>query len=381
MFDDKPVNQTGAAGQPPANLPIADAEDIFSAVPEADPVGPEDAPATPSQDETPMQPPPAQAAPAPAAPPAAPQMPPSALAAGVLQPAANPFPPSESAVPQAAPPQAPPPAQTMPKEYVLKEPTMSRGIMTMIIIAVVVLILGAAGWFIYRLLRVPDSENQAVLREDNTAVLEEETEEPVAAPPSAQQPENAEDQLLDDRILFGEPIDTDADGLADDEEATHGTDPQNWDSDGDSLNDGDEVLVWQTDPMNPDTDGDTYLDGEEVKAGYNPSGPGRFTAPPQPEQQSVAEPAHRATEESSEALGNTVEAHLATLANTTCPPEKLDAIVVATADIFVLQGLAIPDGLAENPGRIRERTLWAHDMSLYASFLSEVVTQLSTCQP
>jgi hypothetical protein len=43
-----------------------------------------------------------------------------------------------------------------------------------------------------------------------------------------------------------------------------GTDPTNWDSDGDGLNDGHEVAA-RSDPNNPDTDGDGLLDGQEVQ--------------------------------------------------------------------------------------------------------------------
>jgi hypothetical protein len=46
-------------------------------------------------------------------------------------------------------------------------------------------------------------------------------------------------------------------------EPTLGTDPTNWDCDGDGLNDGLEVIAG-TDPNNPDTDGDGLLDGQEV---------------------------------------------------------------------------------------------------------------------
>lgn len=59
-------------------------------------------------------------------------------------------------------------------------------------------------------------------------------------------------------------IDTDSDNLTDfDEINKHGTNARKADSDSDGLNDGDEVARG-TDPNNPDTDGDKLLDGEEV---------------------------------------------------------------------------------------------------------------------
>ncbi len=47
------------------------------------------------------------------------------------------------------------------------------------------------------------------------------------------------------------------------------------DSDNDGLTD-DEERIYGTDINNPDTDGDGYLDGQEVKNGYNPLGPGKL---------------------------------------------------------------------------------------------------------
>ena len=46
------------------------------------------------------------------------------------------------------------------------------------------------------------------------------------------------------------PYDTDGDGLYDDDEASYGTDPNNWDTDGDGLGDGEEVTNG-TDPNDP----------------------------------------------------------------------------------------------------------------------------------
>lgn len=71
-------------------------------------------------------------------------------------------------------------------------------------------------------------------------------------------------------------IDTDQDGLTDDEEKLLGTDPNSIDSDNDGLFDREEVKVYGTNPLNSDTDGDGHKDGEEVKNNYNPNGQGKL---------------------------------------------------------------------------------------------------------
>jgi len=60
------------------------------------------------------------------------------------------------------------------------------------------------------------------------------------------------------------PVDTDGDGLTDDEEAVIGTDPLDPDTDDDGLLDGEEVQTHDTDPLDPDTDGDGLEDGDEL---------------------------------------------------------------------------------------------------------------------
>ncbi len=72
--------------------------------------------------------------------------------------------------------------------------------------------------------------------------------------------------LIDDDPTAIPPLDSDGDGLTDDDEINrYKTDPHNPDTDGDGLKDGEEVLSYKTDPLNPDTDGDGLKDGEEVK--------------------------------------------------------------------------------------------------------------------
>jgi outer membrane protein OmpA-like peptidoglycan-associated protein len=58
--------------------------------------------------------------------------------------------------------------------------------------------------------------------------------------------------------------DKDGDGLTKREEKELGTDPNNPDTDGDRLQDGEEVRTHVTDPLNTDTDADNLGDGEEV---------------------------------------------------------------------------------------------------------------------
>ena len=60
------------------------------------------------------------------------------------------------------------------------------------------------------------------------------------------------------------PLDSDGDGLLDEDEIRLGTDPNNPDTDGDGLLDGDEVKKLRTDPLNPDSDYDMLSDGYEV---------------------------------------------------------------------------------------------------------------------
>lgn len=59
------------------------------------------------------------------------------------------------------------------------------------------------------------------------------------------------------------PIDTDGDGVTDDQEILNGTDPMSADSDGDGVSDSDELAAG-TDPLSADSDGDGLSDGDEV---------------------------------------------------------------------------------------------------------------------
>jgi len=58
--------------------------------------------------------------------------------------------------------------------------------------------------------------------------------------------------------------DFDSDGLSDLQEFLRGTEPNNSDTDGDTLSDGDEVKTHESNPLQTDTDGDTLSDDAEV---------------------------------------------------------------------------------------------------------------------
>lgn len=76
-------------------------------------------------------------------------------------------------------------------------------------------------------------------------------------------------------------VDSDGDGLSNDEERIAGTSVAKPDTDGDGLGDREEVKVYETDPKKTDTDGDGYGDGDEVKNGYNPNGAGKLLQLPE----------------------------------------------------------------------------------------------------
>jgi hypothetical protein len=81
---------------------------------------------------------------------------------------------------------------------------------------------------------------------------------------------NAEELALQPASDPNNP-DTDGDGIRDgDEVRVWGTNPTLRDTDSDGLSDGDEVNTHGTNPANPDTDGDTVNDGAEVRNSTDP---------------------------------------------------------------------------------------------------------------
>lgn len=73
-----------------------------------------------------------------------------------------------------------------------------------------------------------------------------------------------------DIIIFLSYIDSDGDGLSDEEEARYGTDKTKSDTDTDGLSDYLEVHTYKTNPLKQDSDGDGLDDGLEIRIGLNP---------------------------------------------------------------------------------------------------------------
>ena len=210
-------------------------------------------------------------------------VPTSAVAAGKLTPAA--------AMPPMAPKVGPPDPLTdlaQLDEWSQKKPKRGK---KMILILVVVLLLIGGAVFAYVYLSTPAAPSVAPTT--NTTVTTNQ------APPL----DTTNQAHVNTNANVPPVIDADSDGLTDVEEQTLGTDAHNPDTDGDGLNDRDEVyvyktnplssdtdndglddraevFVWSTDPHNPDTDSDGYQDGAEVSSGYNPNGTGKI--PPSP---------------------------------------------------------------------------------------------------
>ena len=131
-----------------------------------------------------------------------------------------------------------------------------------LIVLVVVLLLGVAAVFAYTWMSRQSTVNTTIPANSVTTQIPTNTQSatPLPVVPLAEQspePTNV-------------PVDTDKDGLLDEEEATFGTNPTLVDSDDDDLSDADEVKVWATDPLDSDTDNDGFPDGTEVKSGYDP---------------------------------------------------------------------------------------------------------------
>lgn len=163
----------------------------------------------------------------------------------------------------------------------LKEPIGSKRVMFFIVVAVaLVVLIGGGAWAYFAFIATGDDTIGTFNTEPTGDFLDTDPDN-ANNPVDNNVPAATTTQTTDENIIFGDSIpDTDSDGLDDVREEDIGTDSLNWDTDGDELGDGDEVIIWKTNPLNPDTDGDGFADGTEVKNGYNPLGNGKLFEPP-----------------------------------------------------------------------------------------------------
>jgi len=161
-------------------------------------------------------------------------------------------------------------------KYKMKGPILGR-ILLILLVVVVIAVVGFGAWWVYaKIFNKETATTKTTTVTTNTATTAVTKKEKKKTDSNVNTTTQINNQIQADSILFGEPIDTDGDGLDDIREKQLGTDPKKKDTDGDGLTDGDEFFIWKTKPLNKDTDGDTYSDGEEIKFGYSPLGPGKL---------------------------------------------------------------------------------------------------------
>ncbi len=260
MFDDQTNNQVA----PPANLPT-EPVDMFAGV---------DAPDVNS----------------------APQ-PPNALDVGLLKKkistspepsatstsapvAVKPSLPSPASIPPVAPTA---PSSSLPAAYTMREPVLGK-IILFVVFGVILAGMGYGGWWAYNnfIKNKPTgiTDNTTQVQTDEVKETSTQVQNNIIENATTSDNTNISAEMNNDKILLGEPIDTDKDGLDDIREKELGTNQNLADTDSDGLNDGEEVIIFKTNPLNPDTDGDGYVDGKEVRNGYSPLGPGKLNILP-----------------------------------------------------------------------------------------------------
>ncbi len=137
-------------------------------------------------------------------------------------------------------------------------PRMSTGKIALFIVGAVVIV-AAAGFISYYVLSARESVVSVIVTQDPV--------QPIKESVTGGGPVVEEEPIV---------VDTDKDGLTDEEEETLGTSPRSSDTDRDELYDYEEVNVYHTNPLSKDSDDDGYEDGVEIAGGYDPNGLGKL---------------------------------------------------------------------------------------------------------
>ena len=274
MFDDI---QPPKPGSTPTNLPVGEPEDMFEHT-NTDVSQTQSVPTTPTPTHT-------------------------ALDAGVLKPKIqnpeHPITPPAEVVPTSTP-------SEVSSDYTLKTPSApflaeERGIgsvppsdsvahqeapfsggkiLAFVVTLAILILLGFGSLWIYTAFIKKNSSKNIFIPATTTTITTTTVTESPSTGSVTSIPTSSVENTTENSILFGEPVDTDGDGISDVDEAKYKTDALKWDTDEDGLSDGDEVMIWKTNPLVADTDGDGYGDNVEIKNGYNPNGSGKLFEPP-----------------------------------------------------------------------------------------------------
>lgn len=167
------------------------------------------------------------------------------------------------------------PAMPSSAMYEMKQPFLGKILLSVFLVAVLGG-LGFGGWYFYNKFtnsKTPTVATTTTTKQTQPVATQTNTVDTVSSTVSSSE---VTASMNNDKILFGESVDSDHDGLDDVREKQLGTNSQKADTDGDGLNDGDEVIIWKTNPLVADTDSDGYTDGSEVFHGYNPLGTGKL---------------------------------------------------------------------------------------------------------
>ncbi len=143
------------------------------------------------------------------------------------------------------------------------------------VFVIVILLIGLTAWFF--LGKYTDKEETIIPLDTETNDLMQDDDQQIENTTGTNTVKQKQtDVQTKKETMETQDIDSDNDGLTDNEEAAIGTDKFKEDTDNDGLFDREEVRVYKTDPLDPDTDKDGYPDGSEVKNGYNPNGQGKL---------------------------------------------------------------------------------------------------------
>ncbi|MEK9157287.1 MAG: hypothetical protein AAB448_04140 [Patescibacteria group bacterium] len=151
------------------------------------------------------------------------------------------------------------------------------GLRLIAVILISLVCIGGAGYAAYRFM-VKDAVSQQVsdVIEGGTESTDDETDTTTNTTPVPDTETDTETDVGPTAV-----VDSDGDGLSNEEERIVGTSVTKPDTDRDGLGDREEVKKYDTDPKKADTDGDGYDDGAEVENGYNPNGEGRLLEIPE----------------------------------------------------------------------------------------------------